>query len=267
MVLTTFLIIDPQVDFHGGGSLAVAGADEDAQRTADLIAAKMDDIEQIVITLDTHNKLHIAHGAFWENSEKAQPGPFTVIRREDVEKETWLPRDRTHVAYVLDYIDKLEASGRFMLCIWPEHCIIGSPGHAVTPPIHKACNDWSVKHNKDIQFVYKGQNNLTEMYSALSAEVPLENDPGTQYNSELQESLLPKTADHELIVCGQALSHCVNYTVRDLIKDQPKEVLARVKLLDDCASSVTSFEEAGHTFIADMAVAGVTITNSVAIQR
>ena len=31
----TLLIIDPQNDFHGGGSLQVPGADEDAQRIAE----------------------------------------------------------------------------------------------------------------------------------------------------------------------------------------------------------------------------------------
>merc|ERR1712166_855992 len=34
----TLLIIDPQLDFHSGGSLAVPGSDEDAQRTAALIS-------------------------------------------------------------------------------------------------------------------------------------------------------------------------------------------------------------------------------------
>eukprot|EP00597_Dinobryon_sp_UTEXLB2267_P010866 CAMPEP_0170100334 /NCGR_PEP_ID=MMETSP0020_2-20130122/1595_1 /TAXON_ID=98059 /ORGANISM="Dinobryon sp., Strain UTEXLB2267" /LENGTH=117 /DNA_ID=CAMNT_0010323207 /DNA_START=38 /DNA_END=388 /DNA_ORIENTATION=+ len=34
---TSLFIIDPQVDFHPGGSLAVPGANEDSQRIADMI--------------------------------------------------------------------------------------------------------------------------------------------------------------------------------------------------------------------------------------
>jgi len=263
----TLLIIDPQLDFHSGGSLAVPGADEDAQRTAALIESNMQSIDQIVITLDTHHRLHIAHGAFWTNADGESPPPFTLVSKEDVEAGTWKPRDDTLVDYVVDYIGKLEASGKFKLCVWPEHCIIGSRGHAVTAPILKAANDWSVMHMKNIQYVHKGQNNLTEMYSALSAEVPLDSDTDTQYNTALQQSLLPASDKDVLLVCGQALSHCVNYTLRDVVKNQPKEVTARVHLLKDCCSSVPGFEASGVEFIADMETAGVVITESKSFNK
>ena len=258
----TLLIIDPQLDFHGGGSLAVPGADEDAARTATLIESNMEAIDQIVITLDTHHKLHIAHGAFWKNDSGESPPPFTLVSKLDVENGTWRPQDESLLNYVMDYIIKLEASGKFKLCIWPEHCIIGSRGHAVNAPILKAANDWSMMHMKNIQYVHKGQNNLTEMYSALSAEVPLPDDPATQYNTALQQSLLPVSAGQRLLVCGQALSHCVNYTLRDIVKNQPKEITSRVQLLADCCSSVPGFEASGDEFINDMQTAGVKIVTA-----
>lgn len=49
------LIIDPQIDFHPGGSLAVTGANEDSARIAQLIAANVDEIDEIIVTLDTHH--------------------------------------------------------------------------------------------------------------------------------------------------------------------------------------------------------------------
>ena len=49
------LIIDPQNDFHPGGSLAVNGANEDSERTADFIMANINKIDEIVVTLDTHH--------------------------------------------------------------------------------------------------------------------------------------------------------------------------------------------------------------------
>ncbi len=43
-----------QVDFHGGGSLAVPGADEDAQRIQAFVAKHVDRISNIFVTLDSH---------------------------------------------------------------------------------------------------------------------------------------------------------------------------------------------------------------------
>ena len=81
------LIIDPQNDFHGGGSLgkcccsfnytytshpltehnytipiAVPGADEDAKRIAKLVNDKGDCFDEVIVTLDSHYMIHIAHG-------------------------------------------------------------------------------------------------------------------------------------------------------------------------------------------------------------
>jgi len=261
------------------------GADADAQRIAELIKAHETEIEDIFITMDTHNKLHIAHGAFWKQGpadgcqaeDDTSPDAFTIINKEDVEEERWVPRDDVNTPYVLDYIDKLEASGKFKMCIWPEHCIIGSPKHSVTKPIWEAAQSWSKSKNKNITYVHKGQNNLTEMYSALSAEVPLENDVATQYNDELQKQLLP-SEDERLLVCGQALSHCVNYTVRDLVsqgtmaalledpskKEAAEKILKKVHLLRDGASSVLGYEESGAAFVEDMRALGVSIQENMA---
>lgn len=52
------LIIDPQVDFHPGGSLAISGANDDSERTSSLILNNIDTIDEIVVTLDTH---HVSH--------------------------------------------------------------------------------------------------------------------------------------------------------------------------------------------------------------
>ena len=55
------LVIDPQVDFHPGGSLAIPTANEDAKRTADFIRKHINEIDEVYVTLDTHQHFHIAH--------------------------------------------------------------------------------------------------------------------------------------------------------------------------------------------------------------
>lgn len=49
------LIVDPQMDFHPGGSLAVEGANEDSARTASLILENINEIDEIYVTLDSHH--------------------------------------------------------------------------------------------------------------------------------------------------------------------------------------------------------------------
>jgi len=89
-------------------------------------------------------------------------------------------------------------------------------------------------------------------------------------NQSLVDSL--KFAD-KVVVCGEAISHCVNYTVRDLVAAWPKERRRDLVILTDCASPVPGFEKAGEVasddflppsqdFLRDMATAGLTLTTS-----
>jgi nicotinamidase-related amidase len=86
---------------------------------------------------------------------------------------------RTNLHYIVDlhtfifcfcfvsYARALEAGGKFRLIIWPEHCIQGSPGHAVVAPLRQALDRWVDAHaarSASVQWVLKGENCLTEMY-------------------------------------------------------------------------------------------------------
>lgn len=52
---TALLIVDPQRDFHEGGSLAVSGAIEDAGRIAQMITSHAEHIDELIVTLDSHH--------------------------------------------------------------------------------------------------------------------------------------------------------------------------------------------------------------------
>jgi nicotinamidase-related amidase len=251
-------IIDPQVDFHPGGSLGVPGAHEDSTRIADFIRKNSEVIDEIIVSLDSHHRIHIAHGVFWKNEQGEHPPPFTLIRSTDIEQGTWVPVDNNLLEHAKNYTRALEEKGRFVVCIWPEHCLIGTPGHAVTPVVNKALQEWVQRRMTAIQYIHKGTNCLTEMYSAIAAEVPMSDDPSTGINQELIEHL--HTADRVLI-CGEAKSHCVNYTMRDIAAHWRKEQSALV-LLSDCTSAVPGFEAAAETFEADMKARGCSIRTS-----
>ena len=68
-------------------------------------------------------------------------------------------------------------------------------------------------------------------------------------------------------MCGQALSHCVNYTVRDILDDWPPNEANRITILADCASSVPGFEAVGEAFLGDSERAGVVEGTSDALFR
>lgn len=54
-------------------------------------------------------------------------------------------------------------------------------------------------------------------------------DPSTHLNTKLLQKL---HACPQLIVCGQALSHCVNFTVRDIV-DNWRGENAKIVVLED----------------------------------
>lgn len=285
--MTTLLLIDCQRDFHPGGSLAIPTADEDAIRIAALIRSRMSSINRIVATVDSHHKLHIAHPCFWTDPITGlHPSPFTIITTADLEAGKWIPRQdikidtigssggRLHapprlddndmspfdvMKYCIKYTHHLEAKKRFQLCIWPEHCLVGSTGHAIVDVIFQALNEWCQTTGGTVEYVFKGQTLWTEMYSALAAEVPVNDE--TSFNTQLMESLITGTT--QLLVTGQALSHCVNYTVRDIVDHWPKGQMSQITVLRDCMSSVPGFESAGEIFLADMEKAGVVVKSSV----
>lgn len=288
---TTLLIVDAQNDFHPGGSLAIPTANDDAKRIAKLISEQGHKIDRIIATMDTHQKLHIAHPSFWLSPSGEHPPPFTIISSEDLKNGKWKPRPDFKIPpdnkkilvdpevfssynnitdsngnldlgkYCIEYATQLEKKGRFQICVWPEHCLLGSEGHAVVPVIRDALSEWSEKTGGSVEWVLKGQTLLTEMYSALEADVPVNKE--TSFNEELQESIRISGA---LLVCGQAMSHCVNYTLRDIVSRLDSRQIPNVTLLTDCASAVPGFEESAKDFMNDMESAGVQLKLSTTLQ-
>ena len=171
------LLIDPQLDFHDtlvgrsenapdrelpmldytaadnrwlkdqaptmNGSLPVPGSAMDSVAISHMIMEHMEDIDEIYVTLDTHHVNHIGHAAFWwklDAEKKTEPKPFEdKIKHEDIVNKIYLPKDQSLMDHVLHYSQQLENKGNFTeMNIWPEHCLIGTSGHAVVENINQA---------------------------------------------------------------------------------------------------------------------------------
>jgi len=235
------VIIDPQVDFHEGGSLAVAGATKDTERICKLIKAKS--FDNIVVTLDTHQYLDIAHPLWWINDKGERPGPVTPITLKDVEDGKWKPAQAAHLKWTKTYLKELEGTGHFTHIVWPNHCIIGTPGHGVEKNLCETLQWWSEKNHRLVTYLWKGTNPKAEMYSAFKAEVVVPGAAETQLNTKILERM--KGYDN-ILVCGQAKSHCVRHSFTDMVNyfNSKGGKKPNCILVNDCCSAIPNFEEA-----------------------
>lgn len=253
------LIIDPQNDFcEPTGSLFVQGADEDSKRLADFINKIGPKLNNIHVTLDTHHFVDVAHPIFWRNKEGHNPDPFTIITVDDVDKGVWIPSHPTFMDRGKAYVHELAKNNRYQLCIWPPHCLIGSPGHNVQSDIYAALLNWENRPSM-VHYVTKGSNLWTEHYSAVMADVPDPADPTTQLNTQLIKMLQDKDM---ILLAGQARSHCLANTVRDIADNFGDDNIKKLILLEDATSDVTGFEILGDQFVKDMTARGMQISKT-----
>lgn len=254
------LVIDPQNDFcDPNGSLYVRGAGADMDRLAALVDRMRGRLSQIHVTLDSHRKVDVSHPIWFKAPDGRHPDPFTVIGADDLEKGTWTTTRPSAYPRTLAYLRALEAGGRYPHVVWPYHCLIGDEGHNVFPKLAQAIHAWEDRFAM-ADYVTKGSNPWTEHFSAVQAEVPDPDDPTTQVNSRLIETL--EEAD-VVLLAGEALSHCLANTVRDVAeKFADPRYVEKLVLLTDASSSVAGFEHYGDDFIRAMTRKGMRLSTT-----
>ncbi|TDE13972.1 nicotinamidase [Dyadobacter psychrotolerans] len=235
---TAFLIIDAQYDFcNPKGTLYVPGAEKDVERIAGLIAIYGEKIDGIFVTLDTHRVIDIAHPLFWEDPNGNTVAPFTLITSSAVKAGKWIPR--YHKEYVIQYLETLENQGEFKHFIWPEHCLAGSKGASLDQTVMDAILAWTHRTRRDYKAVAKGINPLSEHFGVFKAQVPVVNAPETELDTNFLAEL--ETFD-QVFIAGEARSHCVATSIKQIIQYAP-ELIPKVTVLTDCMSDVTNW---GH---------------------
>lgn len=262
----TIVDIDSQNDFTDpNGSLYVKGAEENSKRLAGLIErlTKAGKITRIIRTFDSHSTMDISHNRWFVDSNGNHPAPFTIIGVADMESYRWNTTVLGRRARTLAYLKALEAAKRYPHCIWPDHCLIGSPGHNMNPDVFAAILEWERKNNTWADSVTKGSNPWTEHFSAIRAEVPDPQDLSTQVNDKLVQVI----EDSDITIWGgEALSHCLANTFRDAIAAfSNSDRIKNMVLARDCTSSVPGFESFGDQFIQDMVSKGMQVKNAADI--
>jgi nicotinamidase-related amidase len=217
-----------------GFELFVPGAVDDNRRLCEFLYRKLGSITQVVPTMDTHQAIQIFHAAFLVGEDGGRPDPYTLVSAEDVEAGRWRvdPALEVDPEYLGYYTRSLEAGGRYSLTVWPYHAMLGGIGHALVSAVEEAVFFHSVARRVAPRFEVKGFDPLTEHYSVLGPEVA-----GAK-NEELIQELLAFDA---VVIAGQAKSHCVAWTIDDLLRHpdaEERRLAQKVYLLEDCTSPV-----------------------------
>ncbi|KOR34227.1 isochorismatase [Planktothricoides sp. SR001] len=252
-VQNTFCI--PQFELFVGDRSGT-GAVDDNVRLCEFIYRNLGFISSIVPTLDTHTAMQIFHPIFWVNHAGEHPTPAaTMITLADVETGVWqvnpavayslagsLNEDNYSLLqkYALHYVQKLSQDGKFPLTIWPYHSMLGGIGNALVSAVEEAVFFHNIARQSQTMFEIKGNNPLTENYSVLRPEVL--QGPDGQAIAQKNTRLIQKILDFDvIIIAGQAKSHCVAWTIDDLLTEITAidpNLAKKVYLLEDCTSPV-----------------------------
>jgi nicotinamidase-related amidase len=227
------------------------GAVDDARRLSEFLYRNLESITRIHATLDTHSAFQIFHPAFLLDERGRHPAPLTAISLEDVDAGRFRVSPEAasalggHDTSVLDrhlrhYCRLLSREGKYRLMVWPYHAMLGGIGHALVSVVEEAIFFHTIVRESQAAFELKGASPLTENYSVLSPEV-LEDEAGNAI-APRNDALLAQLLSYDaLVVAGQAKSHCVSWTLSDLLSEIRRRnpaLAKRIYLLEDCMSEV-----------------------------
>jgi nicotinamidase-related amidase len=269
----SLLVIDAQNTFSiPGFELFVGGrsgrgAVDDNIRLCEFIYRNIGNITHIIATMDTHMAQQIFHPIFFVDKNGNHPAPYTDIHVDELREGKWMfnsalaPRYDIAPEYgqqmMVHYAEELNKKGKYALTIWPYHAMLGGIGHALVPALEEAIFFHSIARLAQPDFEIKGDKTFTEHYSVIGPEVltgPMGETLGvrdTKFIQHLQEV-------DRLYIAGQAKSHCVAWTVSDLlddINDANPDLAKKVYLLEDCSSAVVVPGVVDHTEAANEAYA------------
>jgi len=261
-VQNTFCL--PNFELFVGGRSG-QGAVDDNIRLCEFIYRNLGNISHITATMDTHMAQQIFHPIFFVDQDGNHPAPYTDIQAAELTSNKWrfnpalAPNYQIAPEYgqqmMIHYAEELQKKGKFALTIWPYHAMLGGIGHALVPAVEEAIFFHSVARLAQPEFEMKGDKPFTENYSAIGPEVltgPMGETLGIRNPKFIQQL---QSVD-KLYIAGQAKSHCVAWTVADMLEDiqaVDPELAKKVYLLEDCTSPVVVPGVVDHTDAANEA--------------
>lgn len=255
------------------GELFVGGrsgraAIEDSCRSANWILRNVPWLTFLDFTMDTHTMYQVFHESYLicnsafkcsvtghQYNAGDHPLPMTFVTTADIKEGRWTVNPEVAWAVtgkpatlmtlnrqLLHYVQELENQGKYTLTIWPYHAMLGSPNHALVSAIEEVAHFCGAARGFQPNFEIKGGNPLTENYSVLRPEVLT--GPGGNAIAQKNTGFIEKLLNYDaLFIGGQAKSHCVAWTIDDLLTEinaKDPDLAKKVWLLEDCTSAVGS---------------------------
>lgn len=281
------LVMDNQYDFSfPTGTLYVGGASgtgaiDDQRRLVEFIYRNLGTISRITCTMDSHLPYQVFFPSAHLRSDGTHPEPYTIVSAEQYRRGEYRPNPAMAAQLGVDpdwlrrqfvyYCEQLGKTGRYQLTLWPYHCMIGSNGQQLAGVVDEARLFHSFARGAANVPELKGSNPLTEHYSIFRPEVMTTWDgrsiPGARKNAELISTLLESDV---VIIAGEAKSHCVAWSVDDLLQDirtRDASLAKKVYLLEDCTSpivvpGVVDYTEEANAAFQRFANAGMHVVRS-----
>ena len=261
-VQNTFCI--PDFELYVGGRSG-SGAVDDNTRLCEFIYRNLGNITHITATMDTHMTMQVFHAIFFVDKDGNHPAPYTDIHASELRDGKWMFNPAIASQFgiapeygqqmMTHYAEELEKKGKYALTIWPYHAMLGGIGHALVSSVEEALFFHSITRNVQYEIEIKGNKPFTENYSAIGPEV-LTGPMGETLGSHNPKFIEQLQQFDKLIIAGQAKSHCVAWTISDLLEDIAMvdlELAEKVYLLEDCSSPVVVPGVVDHTDAADAA--------------
>ncbi len=278
------LLVDVQNTFCiPGHELFVAGrsgvgAVDDNIRLCKFIYRNLAEITDISATMDTHLSQQVFHAIFFVDKNGNHPAPYTSIQAGELKSGIWSFNPALALRFgitpdygqkmMIHYAGELEKKGKYALTIWPYHAMLGGIGHALVSAVEEAVFFHSMARLSQPAFEIKGDRPFTEHYSVIGPEVTLgpKGESLGEHNARFIETLQQVAA---VVIAGQAKSHCVAWTISDLLDDinaTDKSLVDKVYLLEDCTSPVVvpgaDFTDAGNEAFEKFSKAGMHLVKS-----
>jgi nicotinamidase-related amidase len=226
------------------------GAIDDNRRLVAFIYRHLGAISKISVTMDTHMMMQVFHPSYLVDDQGKNPPPMTLVSLEDVNSRRWrfnpaiapgLGISADYGQEMLEYyVRQLEQRGKYQLTVWPYHAMLGGIGHALVSGFEEAVFFHAMARNCQPDFEVKGRNPFTEHYSVIGPEVLTA--PNGEQLGEKNAKFLQMVHEYDaLIIAGQAKSHCVAWTIADLLDEihaVDESLAGKIYLLDDCSSPV-----------------------------
>jgi nicotinamidase-related amidase len=274
-VQNTFCL--PSFELFVGGRSG-RGAVDDNIRLCRFIYRNLGNITNITATMDTHLSQQIFHPIFFVDADGNHPAPYTMIQAEQLQNGEWkfnpalAPRYNITPEYgqemMAHYAESLRKRGKYALTIWPYHAMLGGIGHALVPAVEEAVFFHSIARLSQPKFEVKGEHPFTEHYSVVGPDVT--EGPKGEILGKHNDSFIKELKEADtLVIAGQAKSHCVAWTISDLLDDiraTNPELVKKVYLLEDCTSPVVvpgaDFTDQANEAFRSFAQAGMKIIKS-----